>query len=345
MNKRLQVIIKDPNKKSPFLILKEVLIYMYIKRETPYYYFGKFLYRKKVSNFKDYLSWKETNLIAFSKKFNCYPYTSLLKNKLAFSLYCSENNLPTPKLVSYNFGSSFFNMGQLSKIDTYKELIAFFDTVLMKSKKTALFLKPVGASGGLGCILLKKETLSSQIEQHFKELISQDYIHQELIIQHSEINKINPNCINTLRFDTYIDNANKYHITSIFMRFGIGKSIVDNSSSGGFYVKVELNDGRLNQTGVQLMKYGGKEFTMQPDTKFIFGGFKIPFFNEACELVLKAVDYIPDKVIGWDIAITETGPILVEGNNNNSIFVSDIAYGGLLKKPIFKEILFEAKNV
>ena len=69
---------------------------MFVKRELPYYYFGKFLFRKDVSNFKDYLGLKETDSIALSKKFNKYEYTSLLRNKIAFSLFCHKNDIPSP---------------------------------------------------------------------------------------------------------------------------------------------------------------------------------------------------------------------------------------------------------
>ncbi len=47
-------------------------------------------------------------------------------------------------------------------------------------------------------------------------------------------------------------------------------------------------------------------------------------------------------MIGWDVAISENGPLIIEGNDNNSLFMSDIAYGGYLKHPLFKEILEEA---
>ena len=198
--------------------------------------------------------------------------------------------------------------------------------------------------GGSGCILLKKQTLSEQIENSFEQLLSHIYLHQELILQHPEINKINPNCINTLRFDTYIDKSNKPHILSAYMRFGVGNSVVDNGSSGGFYVKANLKDGTLHNVGKQLMRYGGKLFYEHPYSNYVLEGFKIPYFKESCELILKSLDYIPDRIIGWDIAITKTGPTLVEGNDNNSIFSLDIMLEGALKTPLFKEILIEAKD-
>jgi hypothetical protein len=46
-------------------------------------------------------------------------------------------------------------------------------------------------------------------------------------------------------------------------------------------------------------------------------GFEIALLIESVEMVRKAALYIPEnRSIGWDVAITETGPQLIEGNHN-----------------------------
>ena len=47
------------------------------------------------------------------------------------------------------------------------------------------------------------------------------------------------------------------------------------------------------------------------------------------------------RIIGWDVAISITGPIIVEGNSDYAIRVNDQAYGGYLAHPVLKEILDE----
>lgn len=44
-------------------------------------------------------------------------------------------------------------------------------------------------------------------------------------------------------------------------------------------------------------------------------------------------------MIGWDVAITPDGPLVIEGNGRGSIGSIDIVYGGLKKHPVFNEIL------
>ena len=56
-------------------------------------------------------------------------------------------------------------------------------------------------------------------------------------------------------------------------------------------------------------------FDAHPTTGVVFDGFQIPCFQEAKELVLKAA-LESDKilVVGWDVAISENGPVVIEGN-------------------------------
>ena len=127
------------------------------------------------------------------------------------------------------------------------------------------------------------------------------------------------------------------------MRFGVGNSPVDNASSGGFFVGINLNDGTLKSSGLFMLEYGGGKIHEHPNSGFKFEGFKIPYFKEACKEVVNAVKIIPDRFIGWDVAIAQNGPMIVEANWDPHIFLSDYAYGGLLKNQHIKNLIEELK--
>ena len=128
------------------------------------------------------------------------------------------------------------------------------------------------------------------------------------------------------------------------MRFGVGDSVIDNASSGGFFVGVNIDEGTLKDTGHYLSQYGGAKIKKHPDSGFIFEGFKVPYFKEACEEVLKGIMVIPNRFIGWDVAITPNGPIIVEANSSPHLQISNIVNGGLLKNPHIKKLLEELKQ-
>ena len=64
------------------------------------------------------------------------------------------------------------------------------------------------------------------------------------------------------------------------------------------------------------MDYTQPPYLAHPDTGIKFKSMKIPYWEQCIDLVCTAHQKLPRIVgIGWDVAITPTGPVLVEGNN------------------------------
>ncbi|WP_166966394.1 sugar-transfer associated ATP-grasp domain-containing protein [Yeosuana marina] len=324
-------------------MLKELLYFAWLKKEVPTDYVRKFLYRKDVVAYQQYLSLNQFNSIITSKKLVFPQISNLLDNKLSFYKLCETYKLPIPKVIAYNLRQQFFYKDTNSLRTKKQDLIDFFNNLFETSKRTTLFVKPLSGSGGFGCFLLEKNLLETQIETYGESLLNNCYLYQERIKQHADIDKINSKSINTLRLDTYIDTSNTPHVLSVLMRFGIGNSITDNTHTGGFYIAVSPS-GTLQAPGRQDIIEGGGVFVTHPDTHFELNGFQVPFFHEACALAKRLTTYFPNRIIGWDIAITDKGPLVIEGNNNPSLHVTDVAYGGYLKNKHIQNILTEIKK-
>jgi len=70
-----------------------------------------------------------------------------------------------------------------------------------------------------------------------------------------------------------------------------------------------------------LLILTGNVFPEHPTTKEKIVGFKVPLFKEAVELVKKAAKIAPEVgYVGWDVAISVDGPVIVEGNCYPGIF-------------------------
>lgn len=341
--KQIKLILKDENpKKGLFTIVREIVSLSFQKKEPALYYGGKYLYRKNTGNVRDYLSQREFYDLSFSKKLHNFETSSLLRNKLSFALFCESNKLNVPKLISYNLEATFLYAGTRYPAATDQEVFDFFKLVFERSGKEQLFLKEIGSQGGKGCYLINKSTYTETLSG--LQFSKKSFIHQEFIQQHPSINEIYPSSINTIRFITHLDDAGIPHIISAFMRFGRGGKVMDNAKSGGMYVSIDMELGKLDEKANQSMSAGGNVFTQHPDTGLIFKDFSIPYFKEACAMALEMVLFIPDRFTGWDIAITPTGPTVIEGNENPGMQTADIAYGGLLRNPLVKEIIAEIKN-
>jgi len=341
---RIFVFLNDKNKKNYLQILKEILVLTVVKKEIPLYYFAKFLYRKEIVDYRDYLSQKETRNIVRYIKPNDTTYINLVRNKLDFSYFLEEKQIATPKVIAHNIKNEFQLEDKIYKIFSHDDLHFFLEKIMNTSTDNQLFVKPFSEQGGKDCFILKNDTLEQVKKEHLQKILFGDFLFQECIKQHSTINAINPDTINSIRFNSCTNESGEVHILSAFMRFGRNGNVVDNGSSGGFYVAVDLETGELAHEGKQLMRFGGNVFYKHPDTKYNFSNFKIPFFKEACSLVCETAAFIPIKMLGWDIAITDKEPVLIEANDNFSLFVADIAYRGYLKHPLIKEINKKLKN-
>ena len=176
-----------------------------------------------------------------------------------------------------------------------------------------VFAKQTETFGGQG---ITREPVSAETD--YKELYNRlmenkQYLIEDAIVQHSKMNELYSGSVNTLRMVTLVDNDNVPHFMYALIRMGQKGAKVDNISSGGMYAPV-------NEKGIIThAAFCDKEgicHDVHPTSGTKLIGFEIPYFAEAVELVKKAALVVPGmRYVGWDIAITEKGPILVEGNN------------------------------
>ena len=58
-----------------------------------------------------------------------------------------------------------------------------------------------------------------------------------------------------------------------------------------------------------------KTFSVHPRTGLRFEGFQLPLWQDLCDLVIgSAKKFLPIQTIGWDVAVTSKGPVIVEAN-------------------------------
>lgn len=175
----------------------------------------------------------------------------------------------------------------------------------------AVFVKRLDLYGGRG--IERIETAGVDPVLLYNRLMEEHkYLAEEAIIQHHKLARLCPSCVNTLRITTILSGGEPHFIYAFF-RTGSGKSATDNISSGGMYTAVTA-EGRLSAEA--FSDKTGLYYRCHPETGVAFAGFQIPFYRECIDLCLKAALVEPHmRYVGWDVAITETGPILIEGNN------------------------------
>ncbi len=135
---------------------------------------------------------------------------------------------------------------------------------------------------------------------------------EQPIIQHDEMNRLNSSSVNTCRIVSVMNEKNEVTLMASFIRIGSGKGVVDNFNSGGMTAKVDINTGKIIEDAINKE---GTVFEKHPVSGTKINGFQIPFFEEAKKMVIEAAKLSKNvRYVGWDVAITNNGPTLVEGN-------------------------------
>ncbi len=135
---------------------------------------------------------------------------------------------------------------------------------------------------------------------------------EDLLIQHPEMSRLYPHSVNCMRMTTVLWKG-EAHLLYATLKTGNHGKFVDNLENGGYACHMSLETGEVigpGHTNTQEL------VDVHPATGVAFEGFKVPFFKEACEMVCEAAHVIPTVgYIGWDVAISEDGPAIIEGNH------------------------------
>ncbi|KYK21969.1 hypothetical protein AYK24_02910 [Thermoplasmatales archaeon SG8-52-4] len=246
-----------------------------------------FCYRLYKNNYKEYISYIEF-------------YSKLIRR----SFYFSDS-------IGNKF---FFKKSIMKKIRTPK-LIAYYNHKNGKIIKFAhpntskIVLKPSCGTLGNDIKVVKSDSYIKVIKKSKKSSIAEEFIKQ-----HNFLNDIYSESVNTLRILTLKKNRDILVIKGTLKVGRIPNVKVDNVAKGGIGINLDMKTGILGK-GYTAYKYGFIEYNSHPKTNFLFYGKTVPFLEDAKNIAIEAHRCFPKfTIVGWDIALTETGPMLVEGN-------------------------------
>ena len=127
-----------------------------------------------------------------------------------------------------------------------------------------------------------------------------------------EMSRLYPYAVNCMRMATVYWKGESHLLYAVLKTGNHGK-FVDNLENGGYACHMDLETGKVTGPG-----HTNKQELVEehPMTGVRFEGFQVPYFAEACELAKRAAAVVPTVgYIGWDMAITENGPAIIEGNH------------------------------
>ena len=235
---------------------------------------------------------------------------SELSNKAIFAEQCAASGIRSPELLAV------IDRGRTERL------------VEAGDFARDLFVKPVFGRGGKGAqrwdfvaggyrspsgITLTPEALFERLENHSHKA---PLIIQPRLVNHPALDPLNNGALSTIRMLTCLDEHNQPELAGAAMRMAIGGNhVVDNLHSGGIAAAVDLDSGCLGQASNLGAEHDIGWIDRHPDSGARITGFKIPHWSEACSFAISTHRQFSDRVlVGWDVAITPDGPVLVEGN-------------------------------
>ncbi len=184
-------------------------------------------------------------------------------------------------------------------------------------KHERIIIKPVLGTCGQG-IQIVDISEKSDLKSFFNELYvtycagnKNGFIAEELIVQISEMAQFNPTSVNSIRLATvkYDDTVD---VIAGFFRTGRQGSIVDNAGAGGVFGTIDIETGIIDAVGDEY----GNNYINHPDTDIKMLGFSIPNWEEAKQLAKELAMIVKgNRYAGWDLALTDKGWVMVEGNS------------------------------
>jgi len=262
---------------------------------------------------------------------------SFITDKLRWGYYArmnlSENNeIFNDKKKAFDLFKDYYKR-DLILIQGKEDKTAFCEFV---SKHDCFIVKPYNSSGGRG--VYKMDTNSHTINECFEKLLQEKdgVVCEELIKQSDAMSSFHPTSVNTVRFPT-IRNKDGIHLFHPLLRTGVGGGIIDNASGGGIFALINPKRGIVY---TEAKDEKGNTFLSHPDSGVIYPGFQIPDWEQAIELVNSLSMVMQEQhYVGWDLAHTDKGWIMVEGNPRGQIIMMQLFYRNGFKKEVDELIM------
>lgn len=274
----------------------------------------------------------------------------LIHNKWLSMNYYRSQGIRVPEtygLVHPEFGISSNKMPLRDSADIHRWL--------SDNGKKNFVLKHIGGGGGKFVLIIDQTTLekgqlrflsnnnnvynTNEIDSLLQEKCGglQGFLLEEKLALHPEIIDIAKEGLSSMRIYSLTRETGEPIVKLGFLRIGAQKGLTDHPSNGGFLVPCDLGSGRLKK-GLLRMGNNNSWITKNPETGVSFEGKEIPDWKEVLDLCCKAAKCSPGlNWVGWDIVLTSTGPVLLEGNVGNTISNLQYMFGGFLENGIFEE--------
>lgn len=142
-------------------------------------------------------------------------------------------------------------------------------------------------------------------------------VFESIICQSKQFQEFNSDSVNTIRFMTNLMPNGEVRIIATFIKIGRSGRCVDNAGGGGNVdAAIDIETGKLYNTIEFRGWRNHSRIDKHPDNGTPIEGVVIENWESIKQQVLDFQRLIPFvKAAGWDVAITDEGPVVIEVND------------------------------
>lgn len=285
MNTIIGIISKENNKSK--LYIKFDIFINFLKRGVGYtdYYRGNYINLNKKEKATFVTAKTFYKIIHY---FNDDDYITIFHDKLIFNKFFNEY-----------MKRDYINLKKCT-IEEFNNFLNKHDIVFAKD--------PLGECGhGIKKITTKEIKDKNKMYEELRE--NKQFLLEEAINQCEELNELNPNVVNSFRIVTLVKDNKSYVIGNALRVNQFDSEIIGCTND----IYFSLNEN--GEVDSKVIDDYGNIYKLHPLTSKEFSKVKVPGVKEAFELCKKAALEVPEvRYVGWDVAFSDKGPVIIEGN-------------------------------
>lgn len=285
MNKIVGIISKESNKSKLYIYIDMFINFLINGSGYTDYYRGNYI---NLTN-------KEKKTYATAKNFykvihylNDYDYIQIFHDKLIFNRIFKEYL-------------------KREYLDIKKSSLEEFSNFL--DKHEIVFAKDPLGECGHGITRIETNNIKDKKELYNKLIKNKQFLLEEGIVQSKELNEINPKVVNSFRIVTLVKDGKAYILNNALRVNQFDSEII--GCTNDLYFSFS-EDGKIDS---KVIDDYGNVYKRHPLTNKNFSEIQVKDVKLAFEMCKKAALEIQEvRYVGWDIAFSDKGPVLVEGN-------------------------------
>lgn len=316
-------------------------------------YYKNAIYRKELSSDEKRQFVGVQGSFRLNNRLSPHRVTSLrpfVRDKVFYGAMLKHLHYPTPTIQAV--ASHVREYGNIQTLKGVPEIEGF----LLNGARYPLFVKPEEGSGSVGsALILELDSKARQLvlsngtridlrafATEAMEEYAEGFLFQDAVIQHTALSEVAGQAVGTIRVVT-VNRGDTPEILYTLWKIPSPEAMSDNYwQSGSMLAEIDKASGILQQ----CRRGAGPDqevIETHPVSGCSFAGMQIPHWDEVLRITQDAHKLMPQfGVFGWDIAIAEDGPTIIECNANPHHMLYQLATGkGVLNKefaPILKKV-------